>query len=44
MGLQLLATKGMNSFRNRIQKLISNSKSARIVGGFDPDADECNYG
>lgn len=40
-GITVISDKGMNSFfETEFKKLISNSKSARIVGGFDPDADE----
>lgn len=40
-GITVISDKGMNSFfETEFKKLVSNSKSARIVGGFDPDADE----
>lgn len=40
-GITIISDKGMNSFfETEFKKLVSNSKSARVVGGFDPDADE----
>jgi|DEB0MinimDraft_6_1074348.scaffolds.fasta_scaffold00720_4 hypothetical protein len=40
-GITVISDKGMNSFfETEFKKLVSSSKSARVVGGFDPDAEE----